>query len=269
VRLTSTQNPIVKYVRSLDRAVVRRTDGVYLVEGIRLTSEALDTGQVATHLLYDPSLLERTEEGSNLLGRLSAWHAPMYEVTGHILDAVSDTESPAGIAAVLKRPPEPNIDELRTARFGIVLDRVADPGNAGTIVRTAAAVGADYVVAAPGSADLYSAKALRAGMGGHFRLRVFSAEWHQLTTALEEVTVISCEAHAGASVYEAEWPFPLALLVGSEAHGLSEEAASIAKYAVRIPMAAGVESLNASVAAAIVMYQALGPGIDKSDMRYT
>jgi TrmH family RNA methyltransferase len=269
VRLTSTQNPIVKYVRSLERAVVRNAEGAYLVEGVRLTSEALAAGQIATHLLYDPSLLERTEEGLILLSRLTDWYAPRYEVTGHILEAVSETETPAGIVAVLKRPPEPDIDQLRGARFGVVLDRVSDPGNVGTILRTAAAVGADYVTAAPGTVDLYSPKSVRAGMGAHFRLAVFSAEWSRLTDVLRGVTVVSCDSHADRSIYEAEWPFPLALVVGSEAHGLSEEAASISKDAVRIPMAPGVESLNASVAAGIVMYQALGRGIDKSDMRYT
>jgi TrmH family RNA methyltransferase len=270
VRLTSTQNPVVKYVRSLERAGVRKSEGAYLVEGIRLASEAIASNQPATHVLYDPSLLARTEDGSGLLERLPAWNAgSKYEVTGHVLAAVSNTETPAGIVAVLKRPPEPDVGELRTADFGVVLDRVADPGNAGTIIRTAAAVGAGYVAAAPGTADLYGPKTVRAGMGGHFRLHLLESDWSGLADVLRHATVVTCDAEAGTSLYDVEWPSPMALIVGSEAHGLSREAKAVAKLSVRIPMAPGVESLNASVAAAIVMYQALGPCIDKAGKRYT
>jgi TrmH family RNA methyltransferase len=257
-------------VRSLERATVRKSESAYLIEGIRLASEAIATNQPATHVLYDPSLLERTEDGSALLARLAAWASDAsYEVTEHVLEAVSNTETPAGIVAVLKRPPQPEIDALRNARFGVVLDRVADPGNAGTIIRTAAAVGAEYLAAAPGTADLYAPKTVRAGMGAHFRLRIFVSDWSQLADLLRHAAVVTCDLDAGTSIYDAKWPSPMSLVVGSEAHGLSREAADIAQLSVRIPMAAGVESLNASVAAAIVMYQALGPGIDKSVKRYT
>jgi RNA methyltransferase, TrmH family len=257
VRLTSTHNPVIKYVRSLERAAVRRENGVYLAEGARLLREALTTGQTATLVLYDPEILQRTSEGARLLADLVAWAEESYEVDPHALKAAAQTDSPAGALAVLKLPAAPPLDTQQEAGFGVILDSVSDPGNAGTIARTAMAAGADYLVSTANSVDLFAPKVVRAGMGAHFRLPVYvRVSWDEIRRSLGGTTFVAASAHAAHSMYRFEWPVCSALVVGSEAHGLSPEAASTVHVRVRVPMRPGVESLNASIAAGILIYAA-------------
>jgi TrmH family RNA methyltransferase len=149
-------------------------------------------------------------------------------------------------------------------QLGIILDRLADPGNAGTILRTADAAGVGYVVSLPGTVDLFSPKVVRAGMGAHFRVPLYAdMSSDDVGSALPNLTWITTDAHSGASIYNYTWPAHAALVIGSEAHGLSAEVESIAHHSIRIPMRPGVESLNAAVAAAITIYSALGPEIEQ------
>ena len=260
--ITSSRNPAVKYVRSLERARLRQADGVYLVEGVRLVHEALTSGQRATLALYDPALLSRSTVGSSLLERLPRWADRAHEVDGRLLRAAGQTETPSGVVAVLRSPEREPLETHARDQFGVILDRVADPGNAGTILRTADAAGAGYVVTLPGSVDLFSPKVVRAGMGAHFRLPLYSGvSWNEVSTALREASLVALDAHAATSIYEFQWPQRTGLIVGSEAHGLSRQAEPHLHHRVRIPMKPGVESLNAAVAASIVIYSALGASL--------
>jgi TrmH family RNA methyltransferase len=257
VRLTSTHNPVVKYVRSLERAAVRRENGVYVAEGVRLLREALSTGQTGTVTLYDPETLQRSPEGVLLLADLVTWAHESYEVDPHVLKAAARTDHPSGALAVLKLPIVPPLDQQREARFGVILYAIADPGNAGTIARTALAAGVDYLVSTSNSVDLFGPKVVRAGMGAHFRLPLYAGvAWDDVQHTLERTTFVAAAAHAEQSMYHFKWPEQSALVVSSEAHGLSAEAASTVHVAVRIPMQPGVESLNASIAAGILIYAA-------------
>jgi RNA methyltransferase, TrmH family len=257
VRLTSTHNPVVKYVRSLERAAVRREGGVYVAEGVRLVHEAISTQQMATVTLYDPETLARSPEGVSLVKALADWAAESYEVDPHVLKTAAQTEHPSGVVAVLKFPPTPPLENQREASFGVILDTVSDPGNAGTIARTALAAGAKYLASTPNSVDLFAPKVVRAGMGAHFRLPLYSGiSWNELRSSLTETTFVAASANAQHSVYHFTWPSCAALVVGSEAHGLSPEGASSVQANVRIPMQPGVESLNASIAAGILIYAA-------------
>lgn len=269
MRITSAQNPAVKFARSLERSSVRRKEHSYLAEGVRIVREALLNHIPASHIFYDPSLLQRTEEGSFLLSQVHGWAESVYEVDERILRAIADTETPAGIVVVLRRPVDSRIDDVVSSPFGVVLDGLGDPGNVGTIMRTAAATGPGYVVATPGTVDLYSPKVVRAGMGAHFGLRIVQdVGWDEIRNKFREISLIACDMSATNSVYDMSWPCPMALVVGSEAHGLSKEARDVVQSAVRIPMRPGVESLNASVAAAIVIYEARGRRIESDEARY-
>lgn len=260
MRITSTQNPTVKFVRSLERARVRREEGLYLAEGVRLVTEAVDTHQPAPLVLYDPDLLTRSQAGSRLLSRLPNWAQTMHEVDARVLAAASQTEHPGGVLAVLRRPPQNNLAACAAASFGVVLDGIADPGNAGTILRTCAAAAVSYLVATPGSVDLFSPKVVRAAMGAHFRLRLFeSVPWDDLRAALRSVTFVGTDVEQGTNLYQFRWPHHVALVTGSEAEGVTPQGRLHCAARVRIPMATGVESLNVSVATAIIIYHALGP----------
>jgi TrmH family RNA methyltransferase len=269
VRLSSAHNPVIKYVRSLERAAVRREGGVYLAEGVRLLREAIATKQTATLVLYDREILERSTEGIALLRDLTAWASERYEVDPHVLRAAAQTEHPSGVVAVLKLPMPPPLERQREATFGVILDAVSDPGNAGTIARTALAAGAGFLVSTEHSVDLFAPKVVRAGMGAHFRLPLYSSvAWDELRHTLNETTFVAAAADAEQSVYHFIWPTHSALVVGSEAHGLSPEAVSSVHMRVRIPMQPGVESLNAAIAAGILIYAARSPILASETLRY-
>ncbi len=261
-RISSPQNPVVKRLHSLERGRARREQGVYVAEGVRLIGEALATEQDAEVVLYDPDALSRSEAGRALMAALPGWVHSLYEADARVLAAAAQTDTPAGIVAALRYPTNAPLQSHRQDRLGIILDRLADPGNAGTILRTAAAAGAGYVVTTPDTVDLFAPKVVRAGMGAHFLLPLYqSISWDQIGEDLVGVTAIVAEIEGDTSVFDLDWPATAALIVGSEAHGLSEAAKSRAAEAVYVPMQPGVESLNASVVASIIMYLALGPSM--------
>lgn len=259
MRITGAKNPTVRAVRALQSAQTRRLEGAYVVEGVRLISEALETGQKARLVLHDPGILSRTRRGSTLLASLPDWASEVHEVDERILAAAGETATPSGVLAVLDIPPRPSLDEMARLSFGILLDAVSDPGNTGTIIRTAAALGAGYVIALAGTADIFSGKVVRAGMGAHFRLPVCGPfAWPEIEAHMTNVTVVGAANGRGKSVAEFRWPDPCALAVGNEAWGLSKQSGPIVAEYVHIPMRGGVESLNVAAAVAILTFAALG-----------
>jgi RNA methyltransferase, TrmH family len=143
----------------------------------------------------------------------------------------------------------------------LVLDAIRDPGNLGTILRSAWAVGVDVVLCAPGTADAYNPKVVRAAMGAHFRvpLRVVQT-WEEIEHAVRGIPRIYLADADGESVYtEADWSRPVALIIGGEAEGASAAARRTATARVRIPMRGGAESLNAAMAATVLLFQAAKP----------
>lgn len=260
MRITSTHNSAIKYVRSLERAAVRHVEGVFVAEGIRLVREAVASDQRATLALYDPAALAGSEAGSELLLSLSSWVDRRYEVSAEAMARASQTATSSGVLAVIRRP-SPGPFAPGESAFGVVLDRLNDPGNTGAILRTADALGADYVATLPGTADLFSSKVVRAGMGAHFRLPLYpQLSWDDVMRE-GRCTAVAAAARGDESIYGFDWPRSTVLVIGNEAHGLSQEVDVSVSRRVHIPMRVGVESLNASVAAAILMYAALGPGL--------
>lgn len=265
MRLTSTHNPVVKYVRSLERTSVRREERSYLIEGVRLVSEAIATGHPGSISLYDPALLKRSAAGSLLLDRLPGWAERSYEVDERVLAAAAQTEHPAGVVAVVAIPKPSPLAGHAHDRFGIILDRLGDPGNVGTILRTADAAGVGYVITLPDTVDVFSPKVVRAGMGAHFRLPLYvDLSLAEIRQHLPAVSLVASDVTGGADLYAFDWPAWAALIVGSEARGISAEIEDDVSFRVHIPMRSGVESLNAAVAASIIIYTALGPNIKVS-----
>ncbi|HZU14775.1 MAG TPA: RNA methyltransferase [Chloroflexota bacterium] len=262
--ITSPHNPLVKYVRSLERARTRHEEGVYLAEGVRLVGEAVATGQEAPIVLYNPERLEGTEAGRGLLEVLPGWGRRVYEVDERVLAAAAQTETPAGVLAVLELPEQDPLAVHAQDRFGVLLDGVADPGNAGTILRTSAAAGVDFVVALPGSVDLFSPKVVRAGMGAHFVLPLYQhVSWDEVERDLPDRALVVTDVGAGQNLFEFTWPPRTSLVVGSEARGISAAAESHVAGRVHIPMRPGIESLNVGAATSIIIYTALGPTLGR------
>lgn len=247
--ITSLQNERVKLAHTLQhRPRSRRKHLKIVVEGDRLLRDALDRRQKPDFVLYTP-------EGANekLIDILTRNKAILLPVSAEVMAHVSATEEPQGILGVfpIPMPPLP-----KRPRRVVIFDSMGDPGNVGGLLRSAAGAGVDVAILSPNCADPYNPKALRAGMGAHFRLPVVEASWEDIVGYIEGLTVFAADASGTVDYDRADWTGRWALIIGSEAHGLSEKAREVATQLVRIPMAAETESLNAMVAAAVILYEA-------------
>jgi RNA methyltransferase, TrmH family len=222
--------------------------GLCLVEGVRLLDEALASGLRVEPILYAPQRLSATASGRALRQRLE--HRPDAEqIDEHVLAGISDTVTSQGVVAAVQMP---SPRSLPSDGHVLVLDGIADPGNAGTMVRTARAAGAAAVLATNATTDLWSPKAVRAGMSAHFHLPLLLdvEDW----ALLGDRRLLLATAQGGTPYWDVDWSRPAAIVIGSEAHGTSAAFAGAAAEAVTIPMAAGVESLNAAAAAAVLLF---------------
>ena len=253
--ITSSQNPKLKLARALmGRAKERREANAFVVEGVRLIEEAFKAGWKFNFVLYSDGLSER---GRDLLNILTANRIDIEEVSGDLLQKVSETETPQGILAVLEFTELP-IPE--NPDFILIPDQIRDPGNLGTLLRTAAATGVQAVLLPPDTTDAFAPKVLRAGMGAHFRLSIHALSWEEireLTIVKHPLMYVYLADMDGETCWETDLRKPLALMIGSEAEGASEEAQRLATQKICIPMAGNVESLNAGVAGAVLMFEVL------------
>lgn len=254
--ITSVSNAKVKLVRSLSRRRARYAAQQFVVEGVRSIQEALRAGIIPA-LAFCTQEAAREPRVSDLLDALRP-HLPaqdLIEVSDAVMQAMSNTESPPGLLAVV---PFIQLPLPSRARFILIVDAVRDPGNVGTILRSAWAGGVELALFAPSTADPYNEKVVRGAMGAHFHLplRVMS-NWQQVASAVEGIPRIYLADAQGQVVYrDADWSRPIALIVGGEAEGASEQARQLATARVRIPMQSGAESLNAAMAATVLVFHA-------------
>lgn len=246
--ITSPQNPKLKLVRALQsRARARRKENAFIVEGVRLFEETLKAHWQIRFVLYDRTLSER---GQALLTALAG--VDKEEVDAALLNSVSDTENSQGILAVLVHNPRllpANLD------FVLIPDQIRDPGNLGTLIRTAAAAGVEAVLLPPGTTDAFAPKVLRAGMGAHFRLPIVNMAWDEIKAQVQGLAVFLAEMEGDISYADADLKQACTVIVGGEAEGASEAARALANAEVYIPMQADTESLNAAVAGAILLFE--------------
>jgi TrmH family RNA methyltransferase len=253
--ITSTQNPKIRWVRSLQaRGRVRREEGVFVVEGVRLVEEALQAGWTARLVLHSSEVSAR---GAAVVEGFTERGVPVEQVTEIVLRAASETQSPQGILAVLEMQRRPMPEGLD---FVLVADGVRDPGNLGAILRTAAAAGVQAVLLPPGVVDAYAPKVVRAAMGAHFRLTATQMSWEEIKAMLQPIDrpalrVYLADASEGQPYTLADLRQPVALVVGGEAGGAGTEAFRLAEARLHIPMPGGIESLNAGAAAAILLFE--------------
>lgn len=247
--ITSTKNPIVKELRSLRDHKGREAAGRFLVEGEVMLREALKCGLAIRDVLAEESF-------APLAGELEAAGAHAFVVPRSLLEAVSDTRTPQGVCASFDLP-EP-LPLSQAPDWIVALDGVQDPGNVGTIWRTADAAGFEGLLMGAGCADPLSPKVQRSAMGSGFRLPFMqTGDLPKALGALSEKgwTVIASDLH-GHDFYSHPNPGnKLVLVIGSEAHGISDATRAAADMLVKLPMRGGAESLNAAVAAGIMMYE--------------
>ncbi len=252
--ITSTANKHVRYIRSLraDRRL-RRRERLFLLEGVRLVSTAQQAALEMPLVLYAPDQLAQTAAGQELLAWLA--HRPgCYTASERVVAAAADTVTPQGVVAVAVWPDPPALPGLV-----LVLDAVQDPGNVGTLLRSAEAAGASQVVCLAGTADLYSPKVVRAAMGAHFSLALRGdVTWEELPALLNEPTAIyAAVGSATTPYYDVEWQGNVACIIGNETQGVSAAGLALATRQISIPMRGSAESLNAAIAGSVMLFEAL------------
>jgi TrmH family RNA methyltransferase len=253
--LTSTRHPVVKAFRRL-LARPRHDSHRLLLDGPRLVAEALDAG-----VTIESALVAADEAGTPLaalVARLRAAGARVYDAAPRVVQAASSVVTSQGIVAIARRPAE--ADEAILASPDLLLlvaDGIQDPGNLGTMIRTAAAAGATAVAAA-GTADPYQPKALRASMGAAFRIPILRTDASRLrdTLAARGVRILVADPRGALSFTDAVFDPPVAIVIGHETAGPAQVWRPPG-VGVRIPMLGPVESLNAAVAAALLVYEAV------------
>ena len=247
-------------IRDLHRRRGRERRGLTLAEGVRLVEEALANGIAMRGAAVSPAL-EATTRGKALKAALLDRGVRVEEVSELELDALTDTEHPQGIAAVVEPRPWTLADiRLTPGVTMLVLDGVQDPGNVGTMLRTALGLGAAGVVALKGTADLTNPKVVRGGMGATFRLPSVPAApeelvaWARLQRAEIWVAAAGGEAVSGLPARSAQRP-PILLVMGNEGAGVGPIMEAAADRRIGVSLTRGVESLNVAVAAGILLYE--------------
>ncbi len=248
--ITSASNPQIKLAAKLRRRRQRQAHRLCLLEGMRLVQDALTIG-ADFHSCFITAATADAQPG--LAAQLQR-ACPLYLVSPQILDKISETVSPQSIVAVTAMPELPL---PAAAALSLILDGVQDPGNAGSLLRTAAAAGVDHVLFAPGCVDPFNGKVLRAAMGAHFRVPIRALQdWDAVWAALPSGQPLYLASAEGSILYdEVDWGEPSALALGSEAHGASSQMRGRAA-AVTVPMSAATESLNVAAAGAVILFEA-------------
>jgi len=253
--IRSAQNPKIQFVRAmLNQRKNREASSVFVVEGVRLVEESLKADWLPELVLVSERLSKR---GEMLLENLHLKGVEIVRTNAGLLESLSAAETSQGILAVLnyRKTPLPLQWD-----FLIVADNLRDPGNLGTIIRTAAAARVDALFVTPGTVDPFSPKTLQAGMGAHFHLPIQSMDWPQISTVSKQrpekaAPLYIADPSKGSSCWETDFRGPLVLVIGGEAVGAQPEAYNLADGLVHVPMPGNSDSLNAATAAAILIFE--------------
>ncbi len=246
--ITSLANPKVKYIRRLqNERRFRQKEQLFIFEGTRWLKEFLSTPLRPTLIFYTAVWQERHDP---ILQQLDV---PIQIVTPEVMSAISDTETPQGVLGVVPIQPISISDQPSLL---LLLDAVTNPGNLGTMLRSAAAAGVDGVLLSPGCVDPYNPKVIRGGMGAHLRLPIHQANWDTIGQQIAHTNVWVASAEGEQTYTAVSWQTPSTLIIGGEANGATEQSLNLATGKIAIPMHAATESLNAAVAASVILFEA-------------
>lgn len=253
IEITSNRNDRVKLVRALQsKPRSRRKEGKIVLEGVRLLGDALDSGVSPEFVFCQPEQVAPGRPAHDLFQKVQAAGIECFAVPDEIMAEMSDTETPQGILGVL---PKPSVALPSQPELVLVLDGLNIPGNLGSALRTAAAAGVDLVVLPPNTVDPYNPKVLRGAMGAHFRLPLLQLRWAEIAARFDYLPAYIAAAGGTQAHFEVDWQPPALVIIGGEAHGPTDAAYHLSTTSIAIPMASGTESLNASVAAGVILYE--------------
>ena len=251
-QITSRDNPFFRELKKLaGSARQRRKSGQTLLDGVHLLQACLDSGNNPLHLLvsepalHDPEIAQLQKQQPEI---------PCIQLADNLFAELTELKTPTGILAVIEQPhPKYTVEQ---SRFALLLEDIRDPGNLGSMIRSAAAAGCDAVFLSKGCADAWSPKVLRAAMGGHFVLDIHEdAALTDIAAGFNGAT-FAATLQASDSLYVYDYTGNIAFVFGNEGAGLSEQMINAVHHEIRIPMPGKVESLNAAAAAAVCLFEA-------------
>lgn len=261
--ISGVNNPRVKAAAELKQKKYREEKGLFLVEGLRAVEEAVAYGDVVSLFVISG---EESERQKKVLQQAAEKGVALYQADDKIMHKICDTQTPQGVVAVV-RMPKNDISRLNPSRKKyennipvVILDRIRDPGNLGTIIRTADAVGALGVILLAGSADVYSPKVVRASMGSIFHLPL--AQGIEPEAALTwcmryGYTTAAASLTAAEELYKVDLSRKMAFILGNEANGVTSELQAASDKRLYIPMPGKAESMNVAMAAGVILFESL------------
>ena len=258
--ISSPANPLIKRALEIKERRRRHGGAALVIEGPHLVEMSLASPYASMERVFFTEDFSSSRDGRRLLKQLEEASVNLVETSKRVMEKLTDTETPQGIAAVLALKTVA-LDAVLFKRIPllVVCDGIRDPGNIGTIIRAADAAGADAVLLTPGTCDAFMPKAFRASAGSIFTLPVLSTSVEELLSFLEErrIRLYAADVHASHPLYEADFQAPSAIAFGNEAHGIGTELLKKADLLFRIPVIGRAESLNVAMAASISLYEAV------------
>jgi len=258
MKITSKDNALLKRARAVRDG---KDEDLIYVEGLRLCEEALKSQLPIEAVIFSEELVGKPR-AAQVIEQLSEVAAKNAEISERLLESISFTKTPQGVVVLAQRPrsTEQQLSKkLKTNSLLVVLHEINNPVNVGAILRTAEAAGVTGVITTKNTSDPFSAKSLRGAMGSAFRLPVWTGptfnrviEW----CSKKSIFSVCADAEAELSYVDFNWKQPVALILGPESNGLTDEEIKLAGQALKIPMSGEVESLNVSVAAGVMLYEA-------------
>lgn len=252
--ITSTSNAQIKELTALlKKSKERKEKKAFVIEGKKMFDEICPDKSRVVKAYFSESYVKEQYEGKELPD------IPCEIVADSVFDAMAETVTPQGVLAIVKMPEYSLEDMIADAGTLVLLENLRDPGNLGTIIRTAEAAGVSGIILSKESVDIYNPKVIRSTMGAVYRVPFLYAEnftelLHHLRK--QEVRLLAAHLKGRKTFDKADYSGKIGILIGNEANGLSEEVSELANEKVLIPMAGSVESLNAAIAAALLMYEA-------------
>lgn len=252
--INSTNNPKVKYWAQLKSKKARETEGLYIIEGIKLIEEAITKNVTIDNLLIfnDSKYIQESQIEANLR------NLPITYVSEAVIEKLADTETPQGIIAIAKREHQ-DLENLlkKNYNFYLLIDEIQDPGNLGTIIRSADAAGVDAIILGRGTVELYNPKVIRASMGSIFHLPIIEGDLKEVIPLLHKdgFNIIGTSPYASDLYFNTDLRNKIGILVGNESKGISKEVMNLVNVMVKIPIIGQAESLNVSMATSLVLYE--------------
>lgn len=254
--ITSKQNEQIRFTKKLRRRRYRDQTGLFIAEGLRLVESILSTNNILE--LYYTDQLVKTDRGRSLLASCVNKEIKTCECSDQVFGELSMTENAQGVLAVVNQP-RPLLDWHQQLKQGIILvvDRIQDPGNLGTILRTALAAGIDGIWLLQGTVDPFNPKVIRASMGAIMDLKFNYLTNDQCISLVREhdLELVVTDLEAGVKYFQQDFHKPLALVVGNEANGVDPYLIKAAQKSIYIPTTDAIESLNVAVATSVLLYE--------------